>query len=392
MVIHRQSKSFTVSKVHTSLSGKQSAARDSPTSGSESLVTAPSDIDAAGSRPFRPDPVRPRTDGVALQLANRLQGGAAESLAGGPSGGGDDGGGANFGALDSLNREHSPGALSGPAMVTGSETQGTEGMSNISAEDLAPYDEHGECVAADVPSAARDYAESRLRDRPEWNTAQRLEPRMRRLYLIVLPAAAGLSAGLAVLFSKISVEMAKSTVMSYDNPYSYFHAYLFVVYMLVLLSLQVKLLNQAMVASDHAFSVVAHYQVVRLATCIMGGILFFHEAETMTAGENFLFATGCIVCVVGTLKMQGQTTDLVTDETDTSPAGHGRIGMGNGTHRTGSVDEPVLGGAARDELDDLLHLLEIDTTTRNCEPLFCSLSPAVVHPWCVVNCVAFFDI
>ena len=57
----------------TSLSGKQSSARDSPTSGSESLVTAPSDIDAAGSRPFRPDPVRPRTDGVALQLANRWE-------------------------------------------------------------------------------------------------------------------------------------------------------------------------------------------------------------------------------------------------------------------------------------------------------------------------------
>ena len=71
--------------------------------------------------------------------------------------------------------------------------------------------------------------------------------------------------------------------------------------------------------------------------------------------------------------MQGQTTDLATNETDTSPDGHGRMGTGNGANGTGSVDELVLGGAARDELDDLLHLLEIDTTTRNCEPLLCSL-------------------
>jgi hypothetical protein len=48
---------------------------------------------------------------------------------------------------------------------------------------------------------------------------------MEELHSIVLPAAAGLAGGQAVLFSKITVEMAKGTVLALDDPYAHAAAY-----------------------------------------------------------------------------------------------------------------------------------------------------------------------
>ena len=352
-----------------SVGGKQPSRRESPTSWSDSLVTAPSELDIAVSRPVRPEPLRPGADSPApLGFASRLQGGLAETRGGDSNTGSDNDDAGNFGGRNNPDRAPSPGDLSGPVSSGGSES---EDMYSISGDEQPPYDDYDDRIGADLAPAAWDYAESRLRDRPEWSKVQRLEPSMRTLYLIALPTAAGVAAGLAVLFTKISVELGKSTVMSYDYPYTRFAAYLIVLYTLVLLSLQVKLLNQAMVASDRSFTVIAHYQVVRLGTCVMGGILFFREADTMMAAENVLFGIGCLTCIVGTLKLQGQAMDSTASARHGSLGAHGR----SRASKQSGIDAPVggspLGGANRDELDDMLHLLEIDTTTRNCEHLPC---------------------
>ena len=361
---HRTHRSHSGSPV--SAGGKQSSGQRSPTSGSDSLVTAPSELDVAISKPVRPEPLRAGADGrVPLELASRVQGSPAETR-GADGDSGRDNDDANFGARNSPDRAPSPGHLSGPASSEGSEG---EDMYSISADEHPLYDDYDDRIGADVAPAAWDYAESRLRNRPEWSKVQRLEPSMRTLYLIALPTAAGVAAGLAVVFSKISVEMGKSTVMSYDYPYTRFPAYLIVMYTLVLLSLQVKLLNLAMVAADRSFSVIVHYQVVRLGTCVMGGILFFREADTMTAAENVLFGMGCLTCVVGTLKMQGQATDSAASARHGSLAAHGHSRAGNESRINAPAGGSPLGGANRDELDDMLHLLEIDTTTRNCEQI-----------------------
>jgi hypothetical protein len=101
----------------------------------------------------------------------------------------------------------------------------------------------------------------------------------------------------------------------------------------------------------------------------------------MTAEENVLFGAGCVICIFGTMKMQGQAKDSMASAAQTSLSAHGRNGVGNAAHTTGRSDGSPIGGANRDELDDLLHLLEIDTTTRNCE----RLSPRLLR---FVKCLA----
>lgn len=371
-----------------SLRGKATSGLESPSSFSGTLVTAPSEVDAEISRPIQPQPSRSRAGGeVALELGRRLQGGRAGSTGLSSSSGSEDGanGGSiersslqirtrddtnsGFSGVTTIDQESSQEALSGPASSAGSETEGTE-EGCLAADDVSQDHANRERIATDGTPASRGYSDSRLRDRPEWSKAQRLDPRMRKVYLIVLASAAGLSAGLAVLFSKICVEMLKSTVMRYDYPYTRGHAYLFVTYTFVLWTLQIKLLNEAFVASNHSFRVVAHYQVVRLGTCIMGGLLFFQEAANMTMGENILFSVGCLMCVIGTLKMQGMATGSTPDDAKVSQLAYDPSGVGRNRSASGSV----LGGANRDELDDMLHLLEIDTTTRNCEPVFPSIA------------------
>ena len=452
-------------------SGMLSSGRSSPTSGSasESLVTAPSEIElGAAPEPLQLAPPRithAASGGGALDLAGRLQGGPGTAAAAAAAGGGDgraggggsgrtereqggrgvkegqhlndstwDGGeddargrrggdgnghtGETRGAGGGLGISTPAGVLGGPAPLDETESQGTGTGSMIldTALSHTPTDSHHlhggqeeqqeQQLTVEYAAAAADYVEGQLRDSHEWSRAQRLEPKMQRLYLTVLPIAAGLSGGLAVLFSKISVEMAKTTVMGSDYPYKRGHAYLFVLYMIVMLFLQVKLLNQAMVASLHSFHVVAKYQIVRLAVCVLGGILFFHEAETMSAGENALYVAGCSICIAGTLKMQGQSASLTAANGGSVDGGGGGGGGNTGRRRDdgnggGGQESPVsfrdgggatgAGGAAggvhihghtRDDLDDMLHLLEIDTTTRNCE--FAPAAAAAVAMPCVL--------
>ena len=356
--------------------------RSSPTSEStatESVVTAPSQ---AASSPGRGPIAAPTGAGLALSLADRLRGGGERSRpAGGParaSGGSDGGGGGSGGGgaakiaippdlgdsafnsgsevtvelceTDATEEERygggggsslvSPGMLSGPSAEDTEESQGT-GTEGFALDD-----------AEEARVAAVDYAETQLAGSTVWGGLYLIEPQMKRVHAIVLPAAAGISGGQAVLFSKISVEMAKSTVMGYDYPFVHGHAYPFVLCMVVLLSIQVKLLSKALVAF-HAFRVVATYQIVRLVVCILGGILFFHELDVPTIGENVLYLAGCGIQVLGALAMRGQS---------------GQAGGGVGEHGGPQDDAGGNGTAAdrsRDDLDDMLQLLDIDTTTRN---------------------------
>ena len=347
--------------------------RSSPTSeatATESVVTAPSQ--AASSPGLGP---MSAPTGGALGLANRLLGGGERSRpAGGTAGAGIGGGGGGAAKMaipelgdsifdsdsevtvelyetDAAEDERddgsegsslvSPDKLSGPLADETEESQGTEEQSFV---------RDGE-EAARV--AAVDYAETQLADSTVWGRLYLIEPQMKRIHAIALPTAAGISGGQAVMFSKISVEMAKSTVMGFDYPYLHGQSYPFVLCMVVLLSIQVKLLSRALVAF-HAFRVVATYQIVRLVVCILGGILFFHEmSEPLTPAENVLYIAGCAIQVLGALAMRGQS-----GQTGGSVGEHGGAQDDAGYNGT-SADRP------RDDLDDMLQLLDIDTTTRN---------------------------
>ena len=98
---------------------------------------------------------------------------------------------------------------------------------------------------------------------------------------------------------------------------------------------------------------------------------------------------GCLACVIGTLTMQGQATDSTASARHGSLAAHGHSRAGNESRINAPAGGSPLGGANRDELDDLLHLLEIDTTTRNCEHIPCSLLrvPQLFHPTNVDICL-----
>ena len=67
--------------------------------------------------------------------------------------------------------------------------------------------------------------------------------------------------------------------------------------------------------------------------------------------------------------MQGHATDSAASARHGSLAAHGHSRAGNESRINAPAGGSPLGGANRDELDDMLHLLEIDTTTRNCEQI-----------------------
>jgi len=192
--------------------------------------------------------------------------------------------------------------------------------------------------------------EARLQD-----TAARCRypPWLEELHSLVLPTAAGMAGGQAVLFSKVTVEMAKGTVLGFDDPFSRVAAYILGGCMGICLALQIWLLNRALV-SFPAFNVVAMYQAVWVTVCILGGIVVFGDGSELPTGQNIGFAIGCALCVTGTL-----ATRRVGRSDPTSDDGIiGGLPTGFIDHQTGSV-------TGRDDLDDMLQLLDIDTTTRN---------------------------
>jgi hypothetical protein len=121
----------------------------------------------------------------------------------------------------------------------------------------------------------------------------------------------------------------------------------------ICLALQIWLLNRALVTFS-AFGVVALYQVVWLVVCILSGVLVFGDGEEASTGQNVGFAVGCMMCVLGTL-----ATRYVGDGADHHSQSGSAAGMSpQRLEQNGSL-------LGRDDLDDMLQLLDIDTTTRN---------------------------
>ena len=148
----------------------------------------------------------------------------------------------------------------------------------------------------------------------------------------------------------VQVEMAKSSALGIDTPFVHVEAYLLVGCMALFVTVQVGLLNKALV-SFHALSVVATYQIMRLIVSVVGGMLYFGEAST-SAGENVGLGIGCVLCVLGTSAMAVQHADS-----------HGE---GQSSAKDAQADEAHRAAAvAGDDIDDMLQLLDIDTTTRN---------------------------
>ena len=102
--------------------------------------------------------------------------------------------------------------------------------------------------------------------------------------------------------------MAKSSALGIDTPFVHVEAYLLVGCMALFVTVQVGLLNKALV-SFHALSVVATYQIMRLIVSVVGGMLYFGEASSMSAGENVGLGIGCVLCVLGTSAMAVQHAD-----------------------------------------------------------------------------------
>lgn len=145
--------------------------------------------------------------------------------------------------------------------------------------------------------------------------------------------------------------MAKSSALGIDTPFVHVEAYVLVGCMALFVTVQVGLLNKALV-SFHALSVVATYQIMRLIVSVVGGMLYFGEASSMSAGENVGLGIGCVLCVLGTSAMAVQHAD---SHGEGQPSAKGA--QADEAHRAAAV--------AGDDIDDMLQLLDIDTTTRN---------------------------
>ena len=103
--------------------------------------------------------------------------------------------------------------------------------------------------------------------------------------------------------------MAKSSALGIDTPFVHVEAYLLVGCMALFVTVQVGLLNKALV-SFHALSVVATYQIMRLIVSVVGGMLYFGEAST-SAGENVGLGIGCVLCVaLASFRMPVAKADL----------------------------------------------------------------------------------
>lgn len=270
------------------------------------------------------------------------------------------------GLLDTSAHSHSHSAPTSADSISGNESDNTstaidsEQGRRYSAAGDTSYSDDSEVTAsgASRQREVKDYAETEaesssialdIEARLHESVARQNYPIwLEELHSLVLPTAAGMAGGQAVMFSKITVEMAKSTILAFDDPFVRVPAYILGGCMGLCLALQIWLLNRALVTFQ-AFNVVAVYQAVWVVICILGGILVFGDGGMLPASQNIGFAVGCALCVIGTLA--------------TRRVGYRHPVVEQSTGRSTGLDRPD--PTTRDDLDDMLQLLDIDTTTRN---------------------------